>query len=220
MADQFTLRVLSWDAGSALVPIRESLVVWRGEGAGLKFPDDRSVSPRHARFLNENGSLFLEDLGSVNGIFLRVREPVLLTSRDRLRLGDHVFSFEIIPDLEATRMNITKVYSDPTTEVIGTKGQRARARLVVHLASGHRGKEYFIGDKSIVLGRGKGTHNFMSDLEISPKHAKITPLEGGAFRLTDLGSATGTWRQTRDRVAVTPGQELLIGRQRLSVLTA
>ncbi|MCU0727889.1 MAG: FHA domain-containing protein [Planctomycetes bacterium] len=146
-----------------------------------------------------------------------LRGPVHLVNRDRIRLGDHVFSFEIVPDTEGARPNVTKVFTDPTTEVIGTRGNRVRARLVTHLATGHRGKEYSIGGRAIVLGRGKGTHNFMADSDISPRHAKIAPEPGGGFVLTDLDSATGTWHQTRERVTLEPGQELLIGRQRLEV---
>jgi predicted component of type VI protein secretion system len=87
----------------------------------------------------------------------------------------------------------------------------------MHLQSGYRGKEYFIGERAIVLGRGMGSHNFMSDERISPRHAKIAPQSGGGFVLTDLGSEYGTWRQTRERVELHAGQEVLIGRQRLLV---
>jgi pSer/pThr/pTyr-binding forkhead associated (FHA) protein len=210
-------RIVVGDGRSVPVPDGDSLVVGRGDGAGLRFTEDRCVSPLHARFTAEGELLYLEDLGSVNGVFLRVREPVVLVHRDRLRLGDHVFSFEVIPDLEAARLNVTKVFTDPTTEIIGTVGGRARARLVTHLVDGHRGKEYSIGGRAIVLGHGRGTHNFMADPRIAPRHAMIAPQPDGGFILTDLDSATGTWRQTRERLAVAPGQELLIGRQHLEI---
>ncbi len=217
MGDGAVLKVLTADGQGARIPVREPLIVGRAEGSGLRFADDRCVSPTHARFLVEEGRLIVEDMGAVNGVYVRVTEPTPLENRDRIRIGEHVFSFELIPDLEATRSNITRVFTDPTTEVIGSRGERARARLVMHLQSGYRGKEYFLGERAIVLGRGMGSHNFMSDEWISPRHAKIAPQSGGGFVLTDLGSEYGTWRQTRERVALHTGQEVLIGRQRLLV---
>jgi endogenous inhibitor of DNA gyrase (YacG/DUF329 family) len=50
-------------------------VVGRSEGAIL-FPDDPLVSPRHANFFYRDGKLFVRDEGSINGVFLRIRNPV------------------------------------------------------------------------------------------------------------------------------------------------
>ncbi len=220
MGDAARLRFVTGNAENLEVPEGNPTVVGRGESADYRIRNDSSVSPKHARFIREDGCLYVVDLGAVNGVFVRVTEPVLLENRDRLRFGDHIFGFEVIPWMEVAKANITKVLNDPTTEVIGTKGEIAKARLVIQLDTGHRGKEYFIGDTTIVIGSGDGTHNFMSDLTISKKHAKITPREQGGFMLTDLNSEHGTWRQTRGRVELAPGQEILIGHQRLMVESA
>ena len=50
----------------------------------------------------------------------------------------------------------------------------------------------------------------MSDESISRQHAKVTPRDQGGFLLTDLKSRHGTWRQTRGRVGLAVGQEILI----------
>ena len=217
MGDVAKLRFVT--GNRELLEVREGqpIVAGRGESADFRIPGDPCVSPKHARFIRENGSLFVVDLGAVNGVFVRVTEPVLLEHKDRLRFGDHIFAFEVIPWMDVAKANITKVLNDPTTEVIGTKGEIAKARLVIQLDTGHRGKEYFIGDTTIVIGSGDGTHNFMSDDTISKQHAKVTPREQGGFILTDLKSRHGTWRQTRGRVGLSVGQEVLIGRQRLVV---
>jgi pSer/pThr/pTyr-binding forkhead associated (FHA) protein len=211
------LRIVTRGGEKIQVPEGEEVILGRGENCDVRFAEDATVSPKHARLLMEDGGLYVVDLGAVNGVFVRVKDPVLLETKDRIRLGDHIFSFEVIPWMDVAKANITKVHGDPSTEVIGTKGEIAKARLIINLDTGHRGKEYFIGETTIVLGNGDGTHNFLSDPKISRKHAKITPREQGGFMLADLDSAEGTWRQTRGRVNLTPGQEVLIGHQRLIV---
>ena len=219
METEAILQVFRKDGGRSRVGVSDTLIVGRSDGTGLHFPDDRSVSPKHARFIREGKSLFVEDLGSVNGVFVRVRDTVMLENKDRIKIGCHIFSFELIPHLDSVKRNITKVFNDPTTEVIGTPGVPALARLVIQLDSGERGKEYDIGDHAIVLGRGRGTHNFMRDPSISRRHAIIEPNGEGGFQITDLSSRFGTWRQTRGRVPLVAGQEILIGRERVEVVS-
>ncbi len=219
MGDVARLRFVTGNTDVLEIPEGRPVVVGRGETADFRIASDPSVSPKHARFIREQGTLYVVDLGAVNGVLVRVTEPVLLENKDRLRFGDHIFAFEVIPWMDVAKANITKVLNDPTTQAIGTKGEIAKARLVIQLDTGHRGKEYFIGDSTIVIGSGDGTHNFMSDETISKQHAKVTPRQQGGFVLTDLGSRHGTWRQTRGRVKLSEGQEILIGRQRLVVET-
>ena len=154
MGDAARLRFVTGNAENLEVPEGNPTVVGRGESADYRITDDPSVSPKHARFIREDGHLYVVDLGAVNGVFVRVTEPVLLENRDRLRFGDHIFGFEVIAWMEVAKANITKVLNDPSTEVIGTMGEIAKARLVIQLDSGHRGKEYFIGDTTIVIGSG------------------------------------------------------------------
>ena len=53
------------------------------------------VSRRHAQVSYRNGRGHLEDLGSSNGTFLRLRGPHGLASGDLIRLGDELLRFEI-----------------------------------------------------------------------------------------------------------------------------
>jgi len=56
---------------------------------------DATVSRRHARLVHRRGQATLEDLGSSNGTFLRLRGPHGLASGDLIRLGDELLRFEI-----------------------------------------------------------------------------------------------------------------------------
>jgi len=81
--------VIEDEAGTrTVVPFTsDEIVVGRAtEGIGWRLPD-RNVSRRHARFTRANGTIFVEDLGSLTGTRLN-GEPV--GSRRRVRPGDLV----------------------------------------------------------------------------------------------------------------------------------
>src|SRR5262249_51628499 len=54
-------------------------VAGRVEGA-LLFAEDPLLSPRHAGFSYRDSRLVVQDLGSANGVFLRIRQPVSIES--------------------------------------------------------------------------------------------------------------------------------------------
>jgi pSer/pThr/pTyr-binding forkhead associated (FHA) protein len=70
-------------------------VVMGRESGDFIFSDDEFMSRRHAQIGFRNGRGYLEDLGSSNGTFLRLRGPHGLTSGDLIRLGDELLRFEI-----------------------------------------------------------------------------------------------------------------------------
>lgn len=65
------------------------------EHCDLSFPFDRHISGRHARVYEENGSYFLQDLGSRNGTFLRIKDPLELKDGDHFFAGQQLFRVEI-----------------------------------------------------------------------------------------------------------------------------
>ncbi|HVV52727.1 MAG TPA: FHA domain-containing protein [Polyangia bacterium] len=73
---------------------RPDIVLGR-ENADLVFSDDEFMSRRHAQIAFRNGRGHLEDLGSSNGTFLRLRGPHGLNSGDLIRMGDELLRFEI-----------------------------------------------------------------------------------------------------------------------------
>ena len=66
------------------------------ERGDLVFSDDAFLSRGHARISYDAASdqAHIEDLGSSNGTFLRVRGSHALTHGDELRIGRHLFRFE------------------------------------------------------------------------------------------------------------------------------
>ena len=72
---------------------RPELVLGREEG-DVTFPDDEFMSRRHAAVKRVGPRARLEDLGSSNGTFVRVRGDRELKPGDLLRVGDQLLRFE------------------------------------------------------------------------------------------------------------------------------
>jgi pSer/pThr/pTyr-binding forkhead associated (FHA) protein len=64
------------------------------EQADIVFSDDEFMSRRHAQISLRATRGRLEDLGSSNGTFIRLRGPHSLASGDLIRLGDELLRFE------------------------------------------------------------------------------------------------------------------------------
>jgi pSer/pThr/pTyr-binding forkhead associated (FHA) protein len=60
----------------------------------LVFSDDELVSTKHAKLSLRDGRITLEDLSSLNGTFLSLREPLVLAPGDVIRMGNEVLRFE------------------------------------------------------------------------------------------------------------------------------
>jgi pSer/pThr/pTyr-binding forkhead associated (FHA) protein len=75
--------------------LRGTQTVFGREGGDILFPADAFLSRRHARVRMElrGGamSVILEDLGSANGTYLRLRGSAVLGSGDMFRVGDQLF---------------------------------------------------------------------------------------------------------------------------------
>jgi len=70
-------------------------VIMGRETGDVVFSDDEFMSRRHVQISFRNGRGHLEDLGSSNGTFLRLRGPHGLSSGDLIRMGDELLRFEI-----------------------------------------------------------------------------------------------------------------------------
>lgn len=73
---------------------RDKIVLGREDG-DLTFPDDEFMSRRHLALTLSEDQVTVEDLGSSNGTFLRVRRRAALQAGDMLRIGDQLLRFEL-----------------------------------------------------------------------------------------------------------------------------
>ena len=74
---------------------REQVVIGRELG-DIVFSDDQFMSRRHALLSVQGAEVRLEDLGSSNGTFVRLRDEHLLVPGDVMRIGNVLLRFETI----------------------------------------------------------------------------------------------------------------------------
>ena len=65
------------------------------EGNDINFPDDPFISGQHAVISALDDQVLLKDLGSKNGVFIRVEGPWALQHSDYVFLGQQLFRVEI-----------------------------------------------------------------------------------------------------------------------------
>jgi pSer/pThr/pTyr-binding forkhead associated (FHA) protein len=66
------------------------------EGSDVNFPDDPFISGRHAQVsIGADGRFTLQDLGSKNGTFVRIREEAPLTNGDFVFIGQQLLRVEV-----------------------------------------------------------------------------------------------------------------------------
>lgn len=185
-------------------PLQGGVICGRTEGQ-LLFPDDPTVSPRHARFTPRGEGALLEDLGSLNGTFLRLRAPRPLAPGDELRLGRQVLRLEPLARP-----------SEGAARPWGSPDPGYRARLVQLLDGGGAGETFPLRPGENPLGREAGSITFPSDRYVSARHARLDVLETGVV-VVDVGSSNGTFIRITGPVTVAAGDQVLVGMQLVRV---
>jgi hypothetical protein len=80
------------------LPLGPETTLGRDPANALAFPDDSSVSRRHARIAAGSSGFAIEDVGSSNGTFVngvRISVTTILNSGDEVALGGQSFRFEM-----------------------------------------------------------------------------------------------------------------------------
>jgi len=83
--------VIGRDTTGNAYPIPESGIHLGRERGDVLFPEDGYVSGLHCRISHQNGKLYITDLGSSNGSFVRIYKDTLLTTGDVLLMGQQLF---------------------------------------------------------------------------------------------------------------------------------
>jgi pSer/pThr/pTyr-binding forkhead associated (FHA) protein len=192
--------------GPTYVITRAALNCGRTQG-DVKFPDDATISPRHCRFLTREEGVFLEDLGSVNGTFVRLRQARALSPGDEFRVGRQLLRLEPIPRPPA---------AEGAVRPWGSADPGYRARLTQLLEAGGAGEVFPLRLGENTLGREVGQICFPGDRYVSARHARVDVTESGAA-LTDLGSSNGTFIRVAAPTRIGPGDQILVGMQLLRV---
>lgn len=70
------------------------LTIGKAADCGLVVVGDEYLSRRHTRLVARDGQVFLEDLGSSNGTFLKIRRPVAVEIGDEILVGTCLLRLE------------------------------------------------------------------------------------------------------------------------------
>src|SRR4051795_10110399 len=83
---------------TTVVPmIRDEITIGRKEGNTIRLTE-RNVSRKHAKLLKANGSVYIEDLQSYNGIKIngeKIAGRAPITEGDRVQIGDYQLSLKL-----------------------------------------------------------------------------------------------------------------------------
>lgn len=187
--------------GDAVPLGRAPTVVGRNYG-GL-FGSDSFLSPDHAELVFQGSSLVCRDLGSLNGVYIRLEPdaPTELVDGTVFRIGQEILRFELLRPQESGDV---EVMGSPDPGFLG------RIRLVVGRDA--FGNSYCVPTDGMHLGRERGDVVFPDDGYVSGLHCRIHG-EGGRVFLTDVGSSNGTFLRFAGEGVIPSGSLVLMGQQ-------
>jgi pSer/pThr/pTyr-binding forkhead associated (FHA) protein len=175
----------------------------------IVLPDDPYLSPRHARIERRGDTFVLRDLGSLNGIYVRLREPVELTDGAMFLIGQQVLRFEMFPEAER-RVGPAKQHG---VMVFGTPELPRLARVVQYTTEGLERDVYYLYRDETVFGREQADVVFAEDPFLSRRHAALSmDRDRLRFVLRDLGSSNGTAIRCRGERTLQHGDQFRLGR--------
>lgn len=184
----------------------EQTDIGREEGAIL-LPNDPFVSPRHARVARRGERFFIRDLDSVNGVYVRLKQPEKLRHADLVLIGLEVLRFEVVSDTEKG----LGPAAERGAQIFGSPTCPRYARLCQRTVEGVTRNVYYLSEDETIIGRESGDIVFTTDPFMSRRHAAVSRDLGGGFSLQDLGSSNGTYLAIRGEVELKPGDHVRIG---------
>lgn len=171
--------------------------------------DDPYLSPRHARIRRHAGGFVVQDLDSVNGVYLRLRAPQTLAHGDSILVGQQLLRFEILRDAELP-LGPASVHG---VTLFGTPEVPRVARLVQYTTEGVGRDVHYLYRGDTILGREIGDIVFTDDPFLSRRHASIS-LDPSTRRLvlTDMDSSNGTALRIHGEQPLVSGDQFRVGK--------
>jgi pSer/pThr/pTyr-binding forkhead associated (FHA) protein len=199
--------------GPSFPLLSEQVDIGSQEGFVL-LKEDPYISPRHARLLLEQGQWHVQDLATVNGVYLKLRKQVPLHDGDLILLGQQVLRFELVMDAE---QGLGPAIQHGTS-VFGTPQTARYARLAQRTVEGVTRDVFYIHRSETTLGREHADIVFTDDPFLSRRHAILhRNQQTGRFSLEDLGSSNGTFHLLRTKTALVNGDVLRLGMHMLQL---
>ena len=190
------------DIGRHELPRGESFV---GRETGGVFGNDAFLSPKHARFVANDGRVTVGDAASLNGVFrkLLAEQRAPLKPGQCFRIGQELLVFETLSGREADADGVVH-------QGAALDGVIGRVSLVIGRKT--RAPSVPIPAHGLHFGRERGDVTFADDGYVSGLHCRVNQENGEVF-VTDLGSSNGTFVQLLGDHELKNGDILLMGQQ-------
>jgi pSer/pThr/pTyr-binding forkhead associated (FHA) protein len=181
----------------------------RKEGE-IVYPADTYLSPKHCVFTYNDGKLFVEDLSSFNGVFIKIKDKTLLSDGAYILIGQQLLQF--FPFNYKDLLIPEKPETEDILNFYGVSNKKIIALIKQIFSDRSEGNRYFVSSDTVSIGRQAGDILFPEDKFISNRHAVII-YESDNFYLIDNGSSNGVFLQIKGRMEIKDGDYLLIGKQ-------
>ena len=175
----------------------------------IEFPDDSTVSPHHATLFYRDGHLWVRDEGSLNGVYLRLRDTVPIEHGEVFLCGEQVLRFDCVRPADNPG-------EQPAGNFCGTPVLPWKFRVVQLLDDQVEGEARCSGHPVVTVGREDCDLSFAYDRFMSRYHARVEEKDG-EFLLRDLDSRNGTYVRIKEEVTLSNGDHIFVGRQLLKV---
>jgi pSer/pThr/pTyr-binding forkhead associated (FHA) protein len=187
----------------------ESVTIGRTDGE-LMFASDPYLAHRHAIIERRGAQIIIRPLDTVNGVYVRVKQPTPVADGDLILLGKEVLRLELVEPGERDPQPATQhgvlLFASPPRSPWGRLRQiilSGATRDVIHLVK-----------PDVVLGREDGELRFPDDEFMSRRHAQLS-YRDGRVTVSDLGSSNGTYLRLRREQELRSGDLLRMGDQLL-----
>ena len=188
-------------------PLGDEIII--GRAGAVKLEGEHYCHPSEALLKWQGESLWLEDFDGGNGVFLRIRSPVVLDFGDEFLIGDQLLRVDKNPvaDDEPDE-HPTYFYSSPKWP--------SSFRVVQVFEGGKPGACVVARGTTLQVGSVVGDLMFPNDPLVSEQHCYIEE-QAGEIVLTDLQSRTGVFVRIKGEQELSHGDEVIVGRTRMVV---
>lgn len=185
--------------------IEKPFIIGRKEG-DIILSEDKYISPKHAKFYVEDGNLFVEDLDSLNGIYIKVNPntPYLVKDGDFFLIGEQIIKFSF-------PLKVESEISEQGIPFLGSIIPMIYFLLEIKVGLGIDGEIYPVYKLPFSIGREGCDLNFPDDKFMSRTHCLFDIKNNDDVFLFDKESKNGTFVKIKKRQKLESGELIFIG---------
>ena len=175
----------------------------------IPFPEDLYLSDQHVNFFYRDNQIYMKDLDSQNGTFIRVHEPRLIKNQDVFLAGSCRFRLEYLAKYnQFPRRDGTMIFVSPP--------RQGSFRIVQIMEGGILGRVHSALNDEIVIGRDGADLTVSDDIHMSSKNTKIYRNQDGIF-IEDINSKNGTYIEVKTERKLANNDYIFAGKKLLRV---